>query len=147
MKRKLLTLGLVMLLLVSLVPCFAFAQEEAQTASIVFGGRLQSDMLFYMQAGVIVDTWEAVAGLGLNNSIWLGAHKYIAATDEISVFSGVELHVTYPRNDTLTFKPALPIGFAFDTRGAVFVIESLIMPSLTGAPIEVLFAVSFLFKL
>ena len=147
MKRKILTAGLICVLVALMIPSFSFAQETAPDLSIVFGGRLQSDMLFYMQAGAIVDTWEVVAGLGLNNSIWLGAHKYIAATDEISVFSGVELRVTYKDQGKIMFTPALPIGFAFDTEGAVFVVESLIMPAKEGDSVEVLFAVSFLFKL
>ena len=147
MRRKLLTLGLLFALVALITPTLAFAQEAEPDLSVVFGGRLQSDQLFYMQGGFIVDSWEGLAGLGLNNSLWLGGHKYIAATDEIAVFSGVELHITYPKNDTVTFKPALPLGFAFNDNGAVFVVESLILPALDGEPIQALFAISFLFKL
>ena len=147
MKRKLLTIGLIFVLVALMAPCLAFAQEDSPDFSLVFGGRIQSNTLFYMQGGVIVDTWEFVGGLGLNDSIWLGAHKYIVATDSISVFSGVELLVSYANYGKIMFTPALPIGFAFDAGGAVFVVESLILPAKATFAVDVLFAVSFLFKL
>jgi len=147
MKRKLLTLGLIFVLVALMIPTIALAEEELQTTSVIFGGRLQSDTLFYLQAGVFVDTWDVMASLGLNNSIWLGAHKYINPSGSVMVFTGVELHVEYPADSTIKFEPALPIGFAISTGEAVFVIESLILPSLEGDPVKVTFAVSFLFRL
>ena len=124
------------------------AQEETATPSvIVYGFRMESDTLFYIEAGALMEDADFVAGIGWNNSIWLGVHKYFYSNEELAAFSGIELHIAYPAEETLEFHPAFPMGFAINTHLVTFVAEALIFPALTGEPVNVKFAVSFLFEL
>ena len=147
MKRKVFIMGIIFVLVALMIPTIALAEDAVQTTSIIFGGRLQSDMLFYMQGGVMIDDFDAMACLGLNDSIWIGVHKYPYRTEALSVFTGVELHVSYADEGKIMLTPALPLGFAVNTDAMVIVIESLILPAPDGEAIDVTFAISFLFRL
>ena len=147
MKRKVFIMGIIFVLVALMIPTIALAEDAVQTTSIIFGGRLQSDMLFYMQGGVMIDDFDAMACIGLNDSIWIGAHKYPYRTEALSVFTGVELHVSYADEGKIMLTPALPLGFAVNTDAMVIVIESLILPAPDGEAIDVTFAISFLFRL
>jgi len=114
---------------------------------LIYGGRLQSDMLFYGQFGIKADTYDVTLGLGWNNSIWVGGHTYFFAGDGIAAFSGLELHIEYPAGETIELHPALPLGFAVEHDKLVWIVEALILPSLAGQPVTAIFALSFLFGL
>jgi len=122
-------------------------EETPMQSAVVYGFRMESDMLFYIEAGFLMEKADFVAGIGWNNSIWLGAHKYFYSNEELAAFSGIELHIAYPKNETIEFHPALPMGFAITTDLTTFVVEALIFPALVGEPVNVKFAVSFLFEL
>ena len=150
--KKLLS-GIILIGLLIVFCLFGFGQEIAldketqPTSTLVFGSRLQSNMAFYLQAGVMMGSFDFMAGLGWNNSIWLGAHKYFYSTEEFAAFSGIELHIRYPEEETIEFHPCLPIGFAVTADQATFIIQTLIYPSLEGEPITALFGISFLFDI
>ena len=151
--KKALTLILLVVVFVVATIVPVIGQEEtapavAQTKSaIVYGFRMQSDMLFYLEGGALMNDADFVAGLGLNDSIWLGGHKYFYSNDEFAAFAGIELHIAYPKNQTIQFSPAVPIGFAVKTELTTVIAEALIFPALSGEPVNVKFAVSFLFEL
>jgi hypothetical protein len=123
------------------------SEKVTPEVNAVYGFRLQSDMAFYVEAGVILNQAEFLAGIGWNNSIWLGIHKYFYNNVDYTAFSGIEVHISYPENEVLQLDPALPIGFGINTSTVTFIVESLIYPNFAGEPIVVKFAVSFLFKL
>ena len=144
----------VSLLLVAMVLAFVtgtvVAQEQATTepsATVVYGGRLQSDMLFYAQIGVRGENAEGMLGIGWNNSIWLGGHAYFMATEGVAAFSGLELHILYPSGGTIELHPALPLGFAIQHEKTAFIVEALILPAPDGEQVKSIFALSFLFAL
>jgi len=114
---------------------------------IVGGMRLHHDALFYGQLGVIVNNMDLIAGIGFNNAVWIGAHRYIYANEELSAFSGIEAHILYPAGEPLTFRPAIPVGFAVATEIGTVILEAVILPAVQGHPVEVGFAVCYLFPL
>lgn len=114
---------------------------------LIYGGRLQSDMLFYGQFGVKAKNFDATLGIGWNNSIWIGGHTYFFSGDGIAAFSGLELHIEYPSGGTIELHPALPLGFAVQHEKMVWIVEALILPSVAGEPVTAIFALSFLFGL
>lgn len=141
---------IVFICLILFVWVMAFTQDAATDNpgfSVVYGGRLQSDQLFYAQLGVKSDTADVMLGIGWNNSIWLGGHAYFFSGDGIAAFSGIELHIEYPTNGTIELHPALPLGFAVTQGKAAWIVEALILPSPEGEQIQSIFALSFLFKL
>jgi opacity protein-like surface antigen len=144
---------IVALLLFLLLTVIAYPQDEAvqtqtySSVNVVYGFRMQSDMTFYVEVGALLDQADIIAGIGWNNAIWVGAHKYFYSNNEFTAFSGIELHILYPKNATLELHPALPIGFALVTGDALFIVESLIYPNFEGESITVKFGISFLFKL
>ena len=147
MKRAL-TLILFVAFFVTAAIAPVIGQEEmAAESAIVYGFRMETDMLFYIEAGVLMGQADFMAGIGWNNNIWLGAHKYFYSNEELAAFSGIELHITYPTGETIEFHPALPMGFAVTTNLTTFVAQALIFPALAGEPVNVKFAVSFLFEL
>jgi len=114
---------------------------------IVGGMRLHHDALFYGQLGVIVNNMDLIVGIGFNNAVWIGAHRYIYANEELSAFSGVEAHILYPPGEPITFRPAIPMGFAVSTEIGTVILEAVILPAVQGHPVEVGFAVCYLFPL
>ena len=147
MLKKFVLLATIAVLLVVGAPALAEETAPQSETTVCFGGRLQHDMTFYLQGGVACNDWDLIAALGFNNAIWLGGHIYLAPESALSGFAGIELHVLYPKNESLKLDPALALGLSFDIEPAVFVIESLLMPVPEGFPIDVRFAISFLFKL
>jgi opacity protein-like surface antigen len=148
MKKVLVTVLLLLLLAVVAYPQDEAVQEQTYSnVNVVYGFRMQSDMTFYVEAGALLDEADIIAGIGWNNAIWLGAHKYFYSNNEFTAFSGIELHILYPKNGALELHPALPIGFGLVTGNALFIVESLIYPNFEGEPIVVKFGISFLFKL
>jgi len=141
------------LLMVGVVGFIAHGQEVTPAADtdpgymLIYGGRLQSDMLFYCQFGVKAQNFDATLGIGWNNSIWIGGHTYFFSGDGIAAFSGLELHIQYPADGTIELHPALPFGFAVEHEKLVWIVEALILPSLSGEPVSAIFALSFLFGL
>jgi len=141
------------LLIAVIVGCAVFAEDATTTPAdgpaymLIYGGRLQSDMLFYGQFGVKTDTYDATLGIGWNNSIWIGGHTYFFAGDGIAAFSGLELHIEYPESGTLLLRPALPFGFAVQHEKMVWIVEALILPAIEGEPVTAILALSFLFGL
>lgn len=151
MKRRLI---LFLVAAIAFVPVFALGQDAAQDAAqpnvqIVGGFRLHHDMLFYLQGGVIADGADVMIDVGMNNSVWFGAHKFLYTNDEetISAYSGLELHILYPSGETIEFHPALPFGVAANTGMGTFLVEMLILPSQEGQPVDLGFALSFLFPI
>lgn len=147
MKRALTLILFVAIFVTAAIAPVIGQEETVAEAAIVYGFRMESDMLFYIEAGVLMSQADLVAGIGWNNNIWLGAHKYFYSDGELAAFSGIELHITYPAGETIEFHPALPIGFAITSELTTFVVEALIFPALAGEPVNVKFAVSFLFEL
>jgi len=144
----------VILLLIAAIGYVSFADDAAPATTpddpgymLIYGGRLQSDMLFYGQFGVKTDTYDATLGIGWNNSIWIGGHTYFFAGDGIAAFSGLELHIEYPESGTLLLRPALPLGFAVQHEKMVWIVEALILPAIEGEPVTAILALSFLFGL
>jgi len=127
------------------------AQESMapQTAAVnlTYGLRLQSDMLFYATIGAIAERADAGIGIGLNDSVWLGAHAYFYENEGLAAFTGLELHITYPPRETITLKPSLPIGFAITKGRTITTVAAVITPALAGEPINSVFAVSFQMEL
>jgi len=155
MTRKLLFVVLVASFLSIFGAVLAQAQTDTATDQttddpgymLIYGGRLQSDMLFYGQFGVKARNFDATIGLGWNNSIWIGGHTYFFSGEGIAAFSGLELHIEYPTGGTIELHPALPLGFAVEHEKMVWIVEALILPSLEGTPVTAIFALSFLFGL
>lgn len=142
-----LALALVVMLGVLIVRGDEVPAAEDATLMVVYGGRLQSDMLFYGQFGVKTQTWDATIGIGWNNSVWLGGHAYFFEGGGIAAFSGLEMHILYPPEGTIEFHPALPLGFAIQHEKVVFIVEALVLPALDGEPVNAILAISFLFGL
>ena len=148
MKRALAVLMIAALCCVAAVaPVIGQEKVETTLAKSVYGFRLESDMLFYVQAGLIQQSSDLIAGIGWNNNIWLGAHKYVYSNEEFAAFSGIELHVVYPIGETIEAHPALPLGFAITTNTTTVVVEALVFPALAGEPVNVKLALSVLFEL
>jgi hypothetical protein len=150
--RKLLAVSLISVLAVLMGAAVAFGQaapaSDAQTSvSVVYGLRLQSDMLFYATVGVLTQRADAGIGIGLNNSVWVGMHTYFYQDEGLAAFTGLELHVIYPERDTITLKPSFPIGFALTHAQTVTTIATLITPALEGEPVGATFEVSFMMEL
>ena len=150
-KRERLSAGIILVfLLAAVLFCVAHGQEVVNVESdvqIVGGMRLHHDALFYGQLGVIVNNMDMIAGIGFNNAVWIGVHRYIYANEELSAFSGVEAHILYPAGEPITFRPAIPVGFAVATEIGTMILEAVILPAVQGHPVEVGFAVCYLFPL
>jgi len=138
----------VVMLLVVLLPLGALATEvETETEpiegiSLHYGFRLQSDQLFYATAGVFFDDISVAFGLGWNNTVWLGVHAHFFADKELAAFTGLELHIIYPSEETIEFHPSLPIGFAFRTKGITVKVINAITPAF-DEPIGSVLALQF----
>jgi len=148
MKRALAVLLIVALSVIAAVaPVIGQQQVDATAEKKVYGFRLESDMLFYVQVGLIHQNDDLIAGIGWNNNIWFGAHKYFHSNEEFAAFSGIEMHIVYPVGETIEAHPALPLGFAMATNTTTIVVEAIVFPALAGEPINVKFAVSLLFEI
>ena len=151
MKKRLILVLIVAVL--AFIPAVALGQQatapKQPSVSIVGGFRLHHDMFFYLQGGVIADGADVMLDVGMNNSVWIGAHKYLYTNEAqtVSAFSGFELHVFYPTGSTIEFHPALPFGVAARTGMGMFYVEMLILPSQEGKPVDLGFALSFLFPI
>jgi len=144
---------IVIIAIILIVPFsdIVFAQEERQEAekdvSLIFGFRLQSDQLFYVSVGAKTKGADAGIGLGWNNTVWLGFHKYFHQNESLAVLTGLEIHVVYPAGGTIEFHPALPLGFVITQGQTILFVESLIQPAGTGQQITSTFAVQFMMEL
>jgi len=139
-------LAIAIILIISF-PGLTLAQEAEEGVSIIYGFRLQSDQLFYVSIGAKSEGADAAIGLGWNNTVWLGFHKYFYSNEGLAVLTGLEIHVVYPPGGTVEFHPALPLGFAITQDKTILFVESLIQPSLTGQQIGSTFAVQFMMEL
>jgi len=135
------------LILIVPYPSLIFAQEAEEGVSIIYGFRLQSDQLFYISVGAKAEGADAAIGLGWNNTVWLGFHKYFYSNAGLAVLTGLEIHVVYPAGGTIEFHPALPLGFAITQGKTILFVESLIQPSLAGQQVRSTFAVQFMMEL
>ncbi len=132
--------------------CVAFAgfakQEETASAySFALGGRLQSDQTFYVQGGFIAPNFDAVIGVGWNDSTWIGVHGYVLPGPTGSGFIGLEGHLGKNDAGALAITPAFAFGFAMKIAEGAAVIEGLILPVPEGHGIETILSVSFMFTL
>lgn len=110
---------------------------------VFFGARMHTDAAFYAQLGIKTDEWDATVGIGFNDSVWIGAHKYVFGGDGLaaSIFAGIEMHIV-DEDDGMTMDPAMVIGGAINEGPILFIVEALIVPVAEGEPVQTVFAMS-----
>lgn len=120
---------------------------ERVAGNIIYGFRLQSDLLFYVVAGILTERSDLALGIGMNDSVWAGAHLYFHVNQGLAAFSGAEFQIVYPSGGTVTFIPSIPIGFALRALDTVFYVSAIVTPALSGEPITATLALSFFMEI
>lgn len=158
MKSKIiaLSISLMMLFLITLPALsqesVALPQEESESSSLedahlIYGFRIQSNMYVYVLGGVQFDDADLMIGVGLNDSYWIGLHKYFYEGGNLGAFAGLEAIIENPPHETLSLDPCLNLGFSVNADVGTFLVETLVIPSLEGEPVKAWIGVGLYFKL
>jgi len=141
---------LVVVLVMLLLPAPAKSQEiQAPPSQLVAGIRMHHDAHFYLVGGFSDAEYDLLAGLGMNNGTWVGAHFAISLGElsiggEVQGYAGAEMAIR-PGPEINEFSLSVPIGLRFTMQRLAGTLAAMIYPGIHDEPVRVGFAVAIMY--